>query len=45
MDDGDDDSPLPNPIPKPDGSVVLAQPVAKPSASNSPAVIVEVEDQ
>ena len=45
MDDGDDGSPLPNPTPEPDGSVVLAQPAANPSASDSPAVIVDVEDQ
>ena len=45
MDDGDDDSPLSNPTPEPDCSVVLAQPVANPSASDSPAVIVDIEDQ
>ena len=45
MDDGDDGSPLPNPTPKPDGSIVLAQPATNPSASNSPTVIVDVEDQ
>ena len=44
MDDGDDGSPLPNPTPEPDRSVVLAQPAANPSASDSPAVIVDAED-
>ena len=44
MDDGDDGSPLPNPTPEPDDSVVLAQPAANPSASDSPAVIVDIED-
>ena len=45
MDDGDDGSSLPNPTLEPDGVVVLAQPAANPSASNAPAVIVNVEDQ
>ena len=44
MDDGDDGSPLPNPTLEPDDSVVLAQPAANPSASDSPAVIVDAED-
>ena len=45
MDDRDDGSSLPNPTPEPDGSIVLAQPATNPSASNSPTVIVDVEDQ
>ena len=44
MDDGDDGSPQPNPTPEHDDSVVLAQPAANPAASNSPAVIVDIED-
>ena len=44
MDDGDDDSPQPNPTPEHDDSVVLAQPAANPTASDSPAVIVDIED-
>ena len=44
MDDGDDGSPQPNPTPEHDGSVVLAQPTTNPAASNSPAVIVDIED-
>ena len=42
MDDGDDGSPQPNPTPEHDGSVVLAS--ANPAASDSPAVIVDIED-
>ena len=47
MDDGDDGSPKPILTPKDDGVVVLAQPAANPSppASNTPAAIVNVEDQ
>ena len=44
MDDGDDGSPQPNPTPEHDDSVVLAQPAANPAASDSPAVIVDIED-
>ena len=44
MDDGDDGSPRPNPTPEHDDSVVLAQPAANPAASDSPAMIVDVED-
>ena len=44
MDDGDDGSPQPNPTPKHDDSVVLAQLAANLAASDSPAVIVDVED-
>ena len=44
MDDGDDGSPQPNPTPKHDDSVVLAQPAANPAASDSPAMIVDIED-
>ena len=44
MDDGDDSSPQPNPTPEHDDSVVLAQPAANPVASDSPAVIVDIED-
>ena len=44
MDDGDDGSTQPNLTPEHDGSVVLAQPAANPSVSDSPAVIVDVED-
>ena len=42
MDDGDDG--LPQPTPGHDDSVVLAQPAANPAASDSPTVIVDVED-
>ena len=42
MDDGDDS--LRQPIPRHDDSVVLAQPAANPVASDSPAVIVDVEN-
>ncbi|XP_050286088.1 uncharacterized protein LOC126725413 [Quercus robur] len=45
MDDGDDVSLQPEPTPEHDGSVVLAQPAANPTASDSPAVIVDVEDR
>ena len=47
VDDGDDGSSLPNPTPEPDGVVVLAQPATNPptSTSNTPAMIVNVEDQ
>ena len=47
MDDGDDGSFQPSPTLESDGVVVLAQPAANPSppASNTPAVIVNVEDQ
>ena len=44
MDDGDDGFPQPNPTPEHDGSVVLAQLAANPAASDSPAVIVDIED-
>ena len=44
MDDGDDGSPQPNPTPEHDDSVVLAKPAANPAASDSPAVIVAIED-
>ena len=44
MDDGDDGSLQPDPTPEHDGSVVLAQPAANPAASDSPTVIVDVED-
>ena len=44
MDDGDDVSLPPEPTPEHDGSVVLAQPAVNPTASDSPAVIVDVED-
>ena len=42
MDDGDDS--LRQPTPRRDDSVVLAQPAANPAASDSPAMIVDVED-
>uniref|UniRef100_A0A7N2N7T3 Uncharacterized protein n=1 Tax=Quercus lobata TaxID=97700 RepID=A0A7N2N7T3_QUELO len=42
MDDGDDS--LRQPTPRCDDSVVLAQPAANPVASDSPTVIVDVED-
>ena len=42
MDDGDDS--LRQPTPRRDDSVVLAQPVANPAVSDSPAAIVDVED-
>ena len=42
MDDGDDS--LRQPTPRRDDSVVLAQPATNPVASDSPAVIVDVED-
>ena len=47
MDGGDDGSSQPNPTPEFDGAVVLGQPAANPSpsASNTPVVIVNVEDQ
>ena len=47
MDDGGDSSSQPTPTPESDSVVVLAQPAANPSppASNTPAVIVNVEDQ
>ena len=47
MDDGGDGSSQPTPTPEFDGIVVLAQPAANPSpyTSNTPAVIVNVEDQ
>ena len=48
MDDEGDGSPKSNPPPKDDGVVALAQPTAIPPptlASNSPAVIVAVENQ
>ena len=44
MDDGGDGSPQPNLTPEHDDSVVLAQPAANLAASDSPAVIVDVED-
>ena len=44
MDDRDDGSPQPNPTPEHDDSVVPAQLAANPAASDSPAVIVDVED-
>ena len=44
MDDGDDGSPQPNPTPEHDNSVVLAQPATNPAVSDSPAVIVDIED-
>ena len=44
MDDGDDSSPQPNPTPEHDDSVVLAQLAANPAASDSLAVIVDIED-
>ena len=44
MDDGDDGSPQPNPTPKHDDSVVLAQPAANPTVSDSPTMIVDIED-
>ena len=47
MDDRDDGSPEPNLTLEDDGVVVLAQPAANPPtpASNTPAVIVDVENQ
>ena len=45
MDDGGDGSPQPDLTPEHDDSVVLAQPAANLAASDSPAVIVDVEDQ
>ena len=47
IDDGDDGSSLPNPTSEPNGVVILAHPTANPptSASNTPAAIVNVEDQ
>ena len=42
MDDGDDS--IRQPTPRRDDSVVLAQPAANPATSDSPAVIVGVED-
>lgn len=45
MDDGNDVSLLPEPTPEHDSSVVLAQPAVNPTASDSPAVIVDVEDR
>ena len=47
MDDGDDGSSQPTPTPESDGVVVLAKPAANPSppTSNTPAAIVNVEDQ
>ena len=44
MDDGDDGSPQPNPTMEHDDSVVLAQLAANPITSDSPAVIVDIED-
>ena len=44
MDDGDDGSPQPNPTSEHNDSVVQAQPPANPAASDSPAVIVDIED-
>ena len=44
MDDGDDGSPQPNPTLEPDDSVVLAQLAANLAASDSLAVIMDVED-
>ena len=44
MDDGDDGSPQPNPTLEHDDSVVLAQPAANLAASDSPVMIVDVED-
>ena len=44
MDDRDDGFPEPNPTPEHDDSVVLAQLAANPAASDSPAVIVDIED-
>ena len=44
MDDGDDGSPQPNPTPEHDNSVVLAQPATNPAVSDSPTVIVDIED-
>ena len=48
MDDRDDGSPEPNLTLEDDGVIVLAQPTANPPptpASNTPAVIVDVENQ
>ena len=47
MDDGDDGSSQPTPTPESDDVVVLAQPAANPSppTSNTPTVIVNIEDQ
>ena len=47
MDDGDNGSSQPTPTLESDGVVILAQPVANPSppTSNTPAVIMNVEDQ
>ena len=47
MDGGDDGSSQPNPTPKSDGVVVLAQPAANPPtpASNTPVAIVNIENQ
>ena len=47
MGDGDDGSSEPNLTPEADGVIVLAQPAANPPtlASNTPAVIVDVESQ
>ena len=47
MDDGDDGSSEPNLTLEDDGVVILAQPAANPPipASNTPAVIVDVENQ
>ena len=45
MDDRDDGSPLPNPTSEHDDSVVLTQPATNPTASDSPAVIVDIEVQ
>ena len=44
MDDGDVGSTQPNLTPEHDSSVVLAQPTANPAVSDSPAVIVDIED-
>ena len=47
MDDGGDGPSQPTTTPESDGIVVLAQPAANPSpsASNTPTVIINVEDQ
>ena len=47
MDDRDDGSSEPNPTLESNGVIVLAQPVANPPtpASNTPAVIVDIENQ
>ena len=44
MDDGDIGSTQPNLTLEHDSSVVLAQPTANPAVSDSPAVIMDIED-